>query len=292
MISIITPTFNRAYILKNAYISLQNQTSQQFEWIIVDDGSTDDTQELVQKWQRENNLFEIIYFKQENGGKHRALNNAVQHAKYDYTLILDSDDELIADAVYHIHVWIDHIKELSGFAGVAGLRGWKQRNGVVGDNNFKAEYVDATNLQRKKFHLTGDKAEVYKTELLKKYPFPEFEGEKFLSESAVWNKIAADGYKIRWFNKIIYRCDYLEDGLTKNSGVAMNLKNFQGFTYCVKLDIKLYPFLIKYFKIGYYKFVARQAGKNNKEICTLLNINKIQLALGAIVYRIKMFLKR
>ena len=94
MITIMTPTYNRAYILGNAYNSLRNQTSFDFEWIIVDDGSTDETEQIVMKWIAEEKNFSIIYEKQKNGGKHRAVNRGVDLAHYDYFFILDSDDAL------------------------------------------------------------------------------------------------------------------------------------------------------------------------------------------------------
>ena len=124
MITIMTPTYNRAYILKNAYESLKKQSSFDFEWIIVDDGSTDETEEIVRAWMVEEKNFSIIYEKQKNGGKHRAVNKGVSLAKYDYFFILDSDDELTEDAVATIHKWTSEIAGLKGFAGVAGLKGF------------------------------------------------------------------------------------------------------------------------------------------------------------------------
>lgn len=96
--TILTPTYNRAYILKNALDSLCRQTDPDFEWIIVDDGSTDNTEQLVRAWLAEPLPFPLHYIKQENGGKHRALNRGVLSAVYDYVLILDSDDYLTDDA--------------------------------------------------------------------------------------------------------------------------------------------------------------------------------------------------
>ena len=109
MISILTPTYNRAYILDEAYQSLCKQTSFEFEWIIIDDGSIDNTEELVSTWKKDCNLFPIIYYKQENGGKHRALNKGVSFVSSQYVLILDSDDSLAGDAVKLIHEWVNSI---------------------------------------------------------------------------------------------------------------------------------------------------------------------------------------
>ena len=101
---------------------------------------------------------------------------------------------------------------------------------IIGQFPSKLEFIDATNLERKSKKLLGDKAEVYRKDILLKYPFPEFEGEKFLTEAVVWNRIAADGYKIRWFNKIICICEYLDDGLTKTDAEERRINNFNGYT--------------------------------------------------------------
>ena len=282
MITILTPTYNRGYILSQAYESLRRQTDMRFEWIVVDDGSADNTEGLVCGWEKES-PFPIVYHKQPNGGKHRALNRGVALAKAEYILILDSDDYLTDDAVEKIHSWIESIRGLDKFAGVSGLRGWKNRDTVIGGSTETA-YVDATNLQRRKLKMTGDKAEVYKTELMKRYPFPEFEGENFLRESAVWDRIAQEGYKIRWFNEIIYKCEYLEDGLTKNTNEDKLLKNFQGFTYCTKLYIETRSLFFALLQIGRYAALAKKASKNKKEICNLLGIGRIKLGVAQLLY--------
>lgn len=284
MISILTPTYNRGYILHNAYQSLCNQSIFDFEWIIVDDGSMDNTEKLVESWKKECNAFPIIYRKQENGGKHRAINKGVSYVHAEYVLILDSDDFLEENAVELIHKWVASIKDLNGFAGVSGLRGWINKEGAIG-GKINKEYIDATQLERRRYGLMGDKAEVYKTEILKKYPFPEFEGEKFLSESAVWDRIAKDGYKIRWFNTIIYRCEYLEDGLTNNTNSKVYVENFNGFTYCTKLNISTQSFFYKYLRIGYYISIAKLKKMHHRKICEVLGIKRIQILVGVIFYK-------
>ncbi len=285
MITILTPTYNRAYILHEAFKSLCKQSSFDFEWIIVDDGSTDNTEEIVREWINADLPFKITYRKQENGGKHRAVNVGVKLAQYNFILILDSDDYLTDTAVSTINHWISEIKDDASFAGVAGLRGYINSNKPIG-HSLSKEYIDATNIERYKYKLMGDKAEIYRTELLIKYPFPEFEGENFLRESAVWDKIAQEGYKIRWHNKIIYMCEYLEDGLTKKADLSRYKNNFQGFTYCTKLCITAYPFKIKYLNIGNYANIARNLGYSNQDICKMLDINNLQIMIGKFVYKV------
>jgi hypothetical protein len=125
------------------------------------------------------------------------------------------------------------------WAGVSGLKGFSKTK-IVGQTHYKDYFVDAKNNERLKYNLLGDKAEVYFTDVLKKYPFPEFDNEKFVTEETIWNAIAIDDYYIRWFNDIIYICDYLDDGLTKN--IFFHYKNSpKGVLYWRKIQLKAFP---------------------------------------------------
>lgn len=289
MITIMTPTYNRAYILHKAYRSLKNQTTFDFEWIIIDDGSSDNTEQIVNQWIRECTDFDIIYKKQPNGGKHRAINRAVQMARYEWFLILDSDDELTENAVQLIHFWIDDVKGCSDIVGVAGLKGTADH--VVG-SRLKKDYIDATNLERKKYGLLGDKAEIYKTNILKQYPFPEFEGENFLRESAVWDRIAQDGLKLRWYNDVIYMCEYIEDGLTKNTNTETYKRNFKGFTYCSKLFIETHSWLFSMYKCGDFYKVAKEKGLTMRMAAQILNVGIFPFAVGVLIFNLWQWIKK
>lgn len=287
MITVLTPTYNRAYILTNAYQSLCRQTCKDFEWIIVDDGSTDDTENLVKSWIDKGSAFNIQYVKQENGGKCRAINKGVAVASGNYVTILDSDDFLTDNAIEKITDWIETISDLNGFAGVAGLRGWINKTGYIGGagNLPGSGYIDAKNTDRRKLHLDGDKAEVYKTSVLKEFPFPEFEGENFLSEHVVWDAIANAGYKLRWFNEIIYKCEYLDDGLTnKSKGYELLINNFSGFTLSTIFYIRNESFIRKYLSIGRYAHVAKLKGVKTKEIKKNLTVNSFQILIGKFLF--------
>ena len=246
MITVLTPSYNRAYILPKLYESLKNQTSKDFEWIIIDDGSSDETENLVNKWIGKKELFRISYIKQENGGKHRALNCGVRIARYDYCFIVDSDDYLTLNAIDCVCSWIKTIDDNNSFAGVSGLRAYigGGRIGKYPKDKAYVKYIDATNLQRQSFNLSGDKSEVYRTKILCKYPFPEFQGENFITEDVVWDAIASDGYKLRWFNEIIYMCEYIDDGLTQ-MGDKKFIDNFKGYTYTVRQKFVLNGFLVR-----------------------------------------------
>lgn len=293
MITIMTPTYNRAYILGNAYQSLQKQTSFDFEWIIIDDGSADNTEELVKGWIAEETRFPIIYEKQPNGGKHRAVNRGVALASYEYFLILDSDDTLTEDAVVKVHHWITQIDGLDGFAGVAGLKAYANpsqsgntADAVVGGMPPQP-YIDATNLERGKYGLLGDKAEVYKTDVLKRYPFPEFEGENFLRETASWDRIARDGLKIRWYSDVIYLCEYIEDGLTKNIDLKAYARNFQGYTYCSKLLLETRFGWLRIHRCGEFAYVASLNGLSFVQAKRLLGASWSMMMRGVILFYLR-----
>ncbi|MFE5321199.1 glycosyltransferase family 2 protein [Paenibacillus sp. NPDC056579] len=241
-ITVFTPTFNRGYIIEKLYRSLQAQTFTDFEWLVIDDGSEDNTMELFKRWMADTNPFTIRYFKVENGGKHRAINKATDLAKGELFFIVDSDDTLTEDALESVVSWELGLENKAAYCAVAGNKGISEKD--LWGTTFDGSYMDATSLEREKYNITGDKAEVFFTKVIKEYKFCEFEGESFITECTVWDKMAADGYKIRWFNKIIYLCDYLPDGLT-NSGDTVFANNPQGTAYLYKQQIEYYKLNLK-----------------------------------------------
>lgn len=278
MISILTPTYNRGNLLLNLYNSLCKQTVKKFEWIVIDDGSSDNTESIVRQLIDNQCEFNISYFKTLNGGKHRAINFGINKVTYDYIFIVDSDDILEDKAIECIESWIKTIEGDESFAGVSGLKGYNSYK-IIGEYptlRDKSEYIDSTNLDRKKNKLLGDKAEIYKTSVLKKYRFPEFQGEKFITEASVWNQIAYDGYKIRWFNKIIYIADYLSDGLTR-MGTKKEVDNFQGFTYFIKLRIKTEKNFFNIAPICSFCNIARKKNISKLEISRILGVNLVKI---------------
>lgn len=282
-LTICTPTYNRAYCLPKLYISLCEQTNKNFEWLIIDDGSVDETEELVSKWLEEDSKINIRYVRKENGGKHTAINCGVENAIGDKFFIVDSDDYLIKEAV---DIILKDMKNLpaDGFAG-AGYNKIFTDNSLIGET-FEGEFIDATALDRPKYKINGDKAEVYFTNVLLKYPFPVFEGENYLTEAVVWNRIARDGYKLRWFNKEIYVCEYRQDGLSMN---ASNINNFKGYTLFIQelIGFSSYPLKEKIRWVGVYVNVAIEKGMTYKEIAKLIDENMVLIILSRIAYSIK-----
>ena len=258
LISIITPTYNRREYLGKLYDSLVKQTSKNFQWIVVDDGSIDNTGELVGEFLREQEHgFKIQYIYQENGGKHTALNKAMEVVDTELVFIVDSDDYLPSDSIQIISSYYEKfnsIKEQENLCGYSFLR--CHADGEVNTAYFpENEKIDSYCNVRINGNIGGDKAEVYYTDILKKYPFPVFEGESFLAEDVVWMQMSGP-YNMVHINENIYTCDYLEGGLT-NSGRRMKSKSPRGMMLrskvylddskvCFKVKIKMMLLYIIY----------------------------------------------
>lgn len=251
-ITIFTPTYNRGPLIERLYQSLLAQTQKNFEWLILDDGSTDNTESYFANLLNKQQPFPIRYIKQENGGKHRAINKGVINAEGKLFFIVDSDDYLTENAIEKINQWTATLDDSRKWAGIAGLRG-QSKNRILGQHNSTSEFIDAKNSERRKYNLLGDKAEIYFTEVLKKYPFPEIPGENFISEEIIWNAIARDDYYLRWFNEIIYISNYLEGGLTKDSFKDYN--NPQGRLLWAKGQLETFPksWRERFLAIGIYR---------------------------------------
>lgn len=212
LITIITPTYNRADKLPILYESLTKQTNKDFEWLIVDDGSLDTTEKCAEEFQKEWE-FSVKYIKKENGGKHTALNIGIKTISTTLTMIVDSDDILLPDAVELIHEYYDKYKNNPEVGALTFLRSGKLGHPIVALP--KEEYVDSYIKCRIRENRPGDMAEVFYTNALKEYPFPVFPGERFLSEDIIWIEFGKK-YKHVFINKAIYQCEYLEGGLTDN----------------------------------------------------------------------------
>ena len=212
-ITVFTPTYNRAYILNQLYESLERQTNKLFQWIIVDDGSTDNTREIVKSWINEGTI-KIYYYKQENGGKQRAHNKGVELCDTELFICVDSDDYLTENAIEtFISTW-DNINNKQEISGIVALKG-KDVDTPIGTWMPSKIELSTLNSLYNKYKFRGDTALLFRTEILKKFPFFVVEGEKFIGENYVYNQIDQQ-YSLYLLNKILYICKYLEDGYTTN----------------------------------------------------------------------------
>ena len=171
------------------------------------------------------------------------------------------------------------------YCGLAGNRGRNEQE-IIGET-FTRNYVDATSLERNKYNIKGDKAEVFYTDILQKYKFCEIDGENFMTEATVWERMAYDGYKIRWFNEIIYICDYLEDGLTKNLTKTFS-NNPRGTALYIKQQIKFYNYNLKGRLANYhlyYTFV--KSNINLKQAAEFLEVKPATLRTAVFIFESK-----
>lgn len=212
MLTIITPTYNREKLLNKLYGSLEKQTSHDFEWLIVDDGSRDGTKESVKKMQ-DNATIDIKYIYKENGGKHTAINVGVKQAKGEIITIIDSDDTLLPDAVETINDdWLKY-KDNKKLAGLSYKR--KLINPIAPET--KNDTVEGIHnpIEIANDGIQQDRAFVYRRDVWIEFPFPEIKGENFIREACFFYDVARK-YDTLYINKEIRVTEYMNDGLTYN----------------------------------------------------------------------------
>jgi glycosyltransferase involved in cell wall biosynthesis len=215
--TVFTPTYNRAHTLRRVFDSLCAQTFRDFEWLVVDDGSTDNTRELIDSWAGKAD-FPVRYFRQENSGKHIAHNFAVQAARGEFFIILDSDDALDTRALERLRiVWLEiPAADRAGFCATGGLSR-NQHGKLVGDP-FPTTPFDASFRERVfVFRIRGEKGIAWRLDILRRFPFPEIAGTTFVPEGVIWLQTAKE-YKIRFVNEI-FRIYYTED---ENTGATLS----------------------------------------------------------------------
>ena len=236
LITVFTPTFNRAYCLHKCYESMKRQSCKKFDWLIVDDGSTDETEKLVKSWIAENNEFNIIYVYKENGGMHTAYNTAYENVKTELAMNVDSDDYLTDTAIEDVlEFWKKNRDENIG--GIYALDQYDTGH-VIGKPfpddlkqfkgwGYKIVYYESEG-KKKKYVNQGDKKFIAVMDKIKKYPpIPVFEGEKYHSLYYKQHLIERD-YTILIFNKPVCVVEYMEDGSTNNM-YSQYMRNPKGF---------------------------------------------------------------
>ncbi len=214
MITVFTPTYNREKELNRLYNSLLNQNYDDFEWLVVDDGSTDNTEELIKKFKEENKI-QINYYKVENGGKSKAFNYAVEKAKGECFFCIDSDDYLIDNILLKVNELFNTIKNNESIAGLGFLVKKHGTDEIVGTNFPKEKMIDTyTNIYHK-YKVQGDKQLIFKTNILKEFPFPIINKEKFVPEALVFNRISKK-YDMLFINIPSTYKEYMDNGYSAN----------------------------------------------------------------------------
>lgn len=302
-ITLFTPTYNRAYIIDNLYQSIKRQTFRDFEWIIFDDGSNDNTEELINRWTLDNNDFPIVFLKGRNGGKCRATNRALEIARGEIFFTIDSDDYLTDDACEKINGWMESIRGLDDFCGIVANRGQtptETRNTVWRNDPdspwYNKPYRDATFLERyeeaSQFPLDGERAEVFWTDIFKKYPYPEFAGENFITPCIPWNRMANDGYKIRVFEDIIWIWEYLEDGLTLKGANHRFLNNPKGHGLWLREKSEfMHDSFLKKMKMYYTFYCDHSYHLEKDKIAEYIDAPKFFIHLCAFIHKLKSYIR-
>jgi glycosyltransferase involved in cell wall biosynthesis len=286
MLTIFTPTYNRAYTLTKLNNSLSIQTCKNFEWLIIDDGSTDNTSDLVRTFIEKNNINIRYYFK-ENGGKHTATNLALDLAEGELFFVVDSDDVLIETAVSKIYEQYSEIKNDETFCGLCGLKAFFSGKIIGGTVNY--EVMDATIVDYLfNYKYKGDKADIFKTKILSKYRFPIYEGEKWCPISYIWLQIGSE-YKVRYFNQILYLAEYLPDGISLNRlTTRIKSPNLTMLYYSLITKQKSINYLqrirahINYWRFSFY---SKNSIKDKIKGINLMSV-LLYFPLGYLIYKI------
>jgi glycosyltransferase involved in cell wall biosynthesis len=256
ILTIVTPTYNRANEIIRLFESLLKQSTYDFTWLVIDDGSSDNISEVIFNAKLKS-PFQIEFVQLENSGKHKAINYSVGKIKSELLFIVDSDDFLTSDAVERITSDWDQFK--NEVIGLSYLRSYP--SGEVIGSKFTSDYLISTHSDERIINKTyGDKAEVWKTSEFTKSPFLEFESEKFFSEQHKYLSISGNG-KVLFINKSIYVCEYLSDGLSSKIR-QLQFENPNGtLANALIISSDSYPFLIRvksFLKVFAFSIISKK----------------------------------
>ena len=287
-LTIFTPTYNRAKLLLRLYQSLKAQTCNDFEWLIVDDGSTDDTKKAVEEIAHDSTIA-AKYYHQNNSGKHVAHNFGVKMCNTELFFCVDSDDYLPQNAVQTVlECWekIEDDKKVL-LSGIVAYRGYDTER-IIG-TEFPGEMKEAALKDLYANGKKGDTALIYRTEILKQYPFPEVKGEKFIRENLAYDLID-EKYRMHVLREIVYIGEYQEDGLTKRATELEMKSPYGAAMYRYGEYMKAAKIKDKMRQLAAYIFFMNRAGKR-KELLRRVGISRVLLLsplalLGGIRYKI------
>lgn len=237
MLTIFTPTYNRADKLHRVYESLLLQSSHNFEWLVIDDGSTDSTEQVVREFIKQSAI-DIRYVKKKNGGKHTAHNLALKLARGEYFFCVDSDDWLAEEAIEEILHFVGDREARFVLAYKKDEKGKLLSSafpeGIARSDLFKLNH---------EYHCIGEFSIIFRTDFARQFPFPVFEGEKFITEAVVYDQMALID-NVFLLSKVVTVCEYQENGLSNNLNRTMK-NNPAGYCLYFMQRIDLLPTLIQ-----------------------------------------------
>ena len=288
LLTILTPTYNRRDLLPRLYDSLRKQTNQDFQWLVIDDGSTDGTMDLIRNFH--GHSFSFDFYTKPNGGKHTALNYAHPYVKGKLTCIVDSDDWLLPHAVQAI---IDTYTQYQSMAQVGcltflkGIDSSNPVNGLFPEGPVVSNEID---FKINGHRMKGDCCEVIYTKILKDHPFPEYDGEKFMGEGYLWNYLGFR-YDSVYINQVIYICEYLEGGLSKSGRLLRVSCPYGGMansnSFLERLNGRKVNFSVLVKEVLLFICYGKFAGLNYQEIrrrCKRNAIVPVLYPFGIILY--------
>lgn len=258
-LTVFTPAYNRAHTLPRTYESLCVQNCKDFIWLIVDDGSVDNTAELVRSWQEKDNGFEIRYIYKENGGMHIAHNTAYEYIDTELNTCIDSDDKLALGAVEKILRKWEQVKD-QNYAGIIALDADFDGN-VIG-KGFPERLTETTVIGYYAAGGSGDKKLIYRTDIINQYPpYPVFEGEKYVALAYKY-RLIDQTYKMAVLDEIVCNVEYQPDG-SSNTMWRQYLKNPNGFAFWRKVCMQ-YPYSRKRMVIDCIHYCSSSIIAHNK----------------------------
>lgn len=282
-LTIFTPAYNRAHTLGRTYASLLRQTSNDFEWLIIDDGSTDGTEKLVKEWILEEKI-PIRYIKQNNQGMHGAHNTAYRNITTELNTCIDSDDYMPDEAVEKIVAFWEKNRG-EKYAGIIGLD--QTEDGKVIGSKFSSDLHETTLLGFYSSGGSGDKKLVYRTDVIKKYPeYPLFEGEKYVGLAYKYMLIDRD-YKLLTLNEPLVTVEYQQDGSSYNM-YRQYWRNPKGFSFFRKTEMACSPTLKRRFISCIHYVASSLISKNSK---FLSESPKKVMTLAALPFGVMWFLR-
>ncbi|MFQ8892574.1 MAG: glycosyltransferase family A protein [Clostridium sp.] len=285
LVTIFTPTYNRAELLKRLYESLKEQSDKDFEWIIVDDGSKDNTKEVVQGFIKEK-IIPIKYLKKENEGKHIAINVGCDMAEGELFFIVDSDDYIPKEAIEEVKRDWKKYRNNTGIAGLVYLKAWKNGN-LMGRKFEKDEFISNHVKEYNKGGVWGEKLKILRTEIFRKNKFPKYENEKYVGEHVLWIEVSRK-YDLVYINKVLYIAEYLEDGLTM-AGRKLRIENplggIKGAQVLMQKDMCLKLRIKNNLLYSSYSFFAERTLKEIYKGAVQKFLLTLELPFGYVLYR-------
>ncbi len=283
-ITIFTPTYNRGYLLPKLYQSLTGQINKNYVWLVVDDGSTDQTDQIVQGWISERKI-NIEYYKQTNQGKSIAHNKGVLLTQTELFTCVDSDDYLSADAIESIlYLW-----ETSNKEKITGILAYKGYTDGASLTEMKDRACEKTTLKDaySRHGLVGDTMLIFRTDIISQFEFPCFKGEKFVPEAYLYDQIDQQG-ELLILKKVLYYCAYLGDGYTNNMATLLksNPKGYLAYiNQRLKLDKKVNEKFLDSIRYVAMSIVTQERNVIEKSICPLITLVAYPFGILFYLYR-------